>query len=174
MRRVFTILVLALSVSGCAFLGQTTGGVAAAAPSVSQSVETGAATGETAAEAAPELRPTHGLRVHYLEIVTPDVDAVCAAYAAGYGLTFGEPELLLGDARTARLPDGGLVGVRGPMRASETPVIRPYWLVEDIRASVHALVEAGVEFAHPPLELPGFGTFAIYIVGGVEVGLWQL
>lgn len=26
----------------------------------------------------------------------------------------------------------------------------------------------------PPLEIPGKGTFAIYIQGGVDHGLWQL
>jgi len=28
--------------------------------------------------------------------------------------------------------------------------------------------------AHPPLKIPGKGTFAIYILGGVDHGLWQL
>ncbi|MCG6990067.1 MAG: hydroxylase, partial [Gemmatimonadetes bacterium] len=37
-----------------------------------------------------------------------------------------------------------------------------------------AAVEAGAEVAHPPLEIPGHGTFAIYIQGGVHHGLWQL
>ena len=31
-----------------------------------------------------------------------------------------------------------------------------------------------LEIAHPPMELPGYGTFAIYIQGGIQFGLWQL
>ena len=27
---------------------------------------------------------------------------------------------------------------------------------------------------NPPLEIPGQGTFSIYILGGIEHGLWQL
>lgn len=114
------------------------------------------------------------MQIHYLEIVTKEVDAVCAVYAAANGLQFGDPEAGLGNARTAPLPEGGLVGVRAPLRESEEPVVRPYWLVNDIESAVAAAVDAGGEVAHPPMEIPGHGTFAIYIVGGVEHGLWQL
>jgi hypothetical protein len=113
-------------------------------------------------------------RVHYLEIVTHDVDAVCAAYARANGLEFGDPVAELGQARTAARLGGGVVGVRGPLRASEEPVVRPYWLVDDIERAVDAAVSAGAEIAHPPLEIPGHGVFAIYILGGVQHGLWQL
>jgi predicted enzyme related to lactoylglutathione lyase len=114
------------------------------------------------------------MKVHYLEIVTEDVAAVCASYAAAAGLEFGEPEAMLGNARTADLGGGGIVGVRAPMHESEVPVVRPYWLVTDIEAAVAAAVAAGAEVAHPPLEIPGRGTFAIYIQGGNHHGLWQL
>lgn len=113
------------------------------------------------------------MQIHYLEIVTPEVDAVCAVYTAAYGLEFGDPDSGLGNARTAPLPGGGLVGVRAPLRESEEPVVRPYWLVDDLESSLAAAVDAGGEVAHPPLEIPGHGTFAIYIAGGVEHGLWQ-
>ena len=53
-------------------------------------------------------------------------------------------------------------------------MVRPYWLVDDIASAVAAAVRAGAEVAHPPLEIPGHGTFAIYFQGGVEHGLWQL
>lgn len=59
------------------------------------------------------------------------------------------------------------------MHASEEPVVRPYWLVDDIEAALAASVAKGGEVAHPPMELPGHGTFAIYIQGGVYHGLWQ-
>lgn len=114
------------------------------------------------------------MQIHYLEIVTKEVDAVCAAYAVANGVQFGEPDAGLGNARTAALPGGGLVGVRAPLHESEEPVVRPYWLVDDIEAAVAAAVEAGGEIAHPPMEIPGHGTFAIYILGGIHHGLWQL
>ena len=114
------------------------------------------------------------MQVYYLEIVTKEVEAVCAAYAAATGELFGEPDAGLGKARTAALQGGGLVGVRAPLSDTEEPVVRPYWLVDDIEAAVAAAVAAGGVVAHPPLEIPGHGTFAIYIQGGIHHGLWQL
>lgn len=114
------------------------------------------------------------MKIQYLEIVTEDVDAVCAAYASALDVQFGEPDVGLGSARTATLAGGGLVGVRAPLRATEAPVVRPYWLVDDIVAAVAAAVQAGGQVAHPPMEIPGHGTFAIYLQGGNDHGLWQL
>lgn len=111
--------------------------------------------------------------VHYLEIVTPEVDATCATYERVHGVTFGDPEPGLGNARTADLGNGGKIGVRAPLRESEEPVVRAYLLVDDIEAAVRAAAETGAEIAHPPLELPGHGTFAIYFQGGVQHALWQ-
>jgi uncharacterized protein len=119
-------------------------------------------------------RGSHSVQIHYLEIVTKDLDAVCAAYSAANGVEFGTPDAGLGNARTAPLPGGGLVGVRAPLRATEGPVVRPYWLVDDIEGAVAAAVEAGGEIAHPPMTIPGHGTFAIYIQGGIDHGFWQL
>jgi len=113
------------------------------------------------------------MSIHYLEIVSNDVDAVCAAYTAANGQQFSDPDPGLGNARTAPLPDGGMVGVRAPMRDSETPIVRPYWLVDDIDSALAAAVAAGGELAHPAMEIPGHGKFAIYLVGGVNHGLWQ-
>jgi predicted enzyme related to lactoylglutathione lyase len=113
------------------------------------------------------------MQIQYLEIVTQDVDAVCAAYAAAIGVQFGKPDTGLGNARTAALPGGALVGVRGPLRATEEPVVRPYWLVDNIEAAVAAAVEAGGQIALPPMEIPGHGTFAIYLQGGIDHGFWQ-
>ena len=113
------------------------------------------------------------MRVHYLEVVTKEVDAVCASYAAATGMRFGKPDAGLGGARTAALPGGPLVGVRAPMHEAEEPVVRPYWLVDDIEAAVAAAVGAGGEVAVPPMAISGHGTCAIYIHGGVQHGLWQ-
>lgn len=114
------------------------------------------------------------MKLHYLEIVSPDVDAVCKAYEAAHHVHFGEAEELLGGARTCTLPDGRIVGVRSPLRETEAPVVRPYWLVENIEQAIIDLKAQGAEIAVPPLDIPSKGTFAIYITGSVEQGLWQL
>lgn len=69
---------------------------------------------------------------------------------------------------------GGRIGGRAPLRDTEAPVVRPYVLVDDIAAAVKAAEAAGATVALPPMEIPGQGTFAIYILGGIEHGLWQL
>ncbi len=114
------------------------------------------------------------MQIHYLEIVATDVDAVCSAYAAAGNLQFGEPQADLGNARTATAQEGYLVGVRAPMHESEDPVVRPYWLVDDIEAAVAAAIATGAEVIHRPLEIPGRGTFAIHVLGGIHHGFWQL
>src|SRR5580658_1827379 len=114
------------------------------------------------------------MKVHYLEIVASDVDAVCAAYEAAHGIKFGSADPLLGGAWTAPLPNGCSVGVRGPLRDTERPVVRPYWLVDDIAAALDAALRQGAWVEHRPMEIPGKGTLAIYIQGGVDHALWQL
>jgi predicted enzyme related to lactoylglutathione lyase len=114
------------------------------------------------------------MKVHYLEVVTRDVEAVCNAYASGFGVEFGNPVPALGGARTAILADGSLVGVRGPLRDSELPVVRPYWLVSDIRAALGVIEAAGGRIALPATPIAGYGTCAIYLQGGNDHGLWQL
>ena len=113
------------------------------------------------------------MQVRYLEIVTPEVDATCACYEKLHGVSFGEPEAGLGNARTAALAGGGVVGVRAPMHETEKPVVRPYVLVDDIDAAAREAQEAGGVIAHSPMEIPGHGKFAIYIQGGIHHGLWQ-
>ena len=71
------------------------------------------------------------VKVQYLEMVTPEMDALIAQYEKTHGVEFSEPNAAFGGARTINL-DGGLLGVRKPLRESETPVIRPYMLVDDI------------------------------------------
>ncbi|MEM9208679.1 MAG: hydroxylase [Pseudomonadota bacterium] len=114
------------------------------------------------------------MKIHYLEIVTPDVDSACALYAGMYGVSFGDKDANLGGARTARLHDGGMLGVRAPLRDTETPIVRPYVLVDDIDKAVAAAADGGAEIAMAPMEIPDYGRFAIVIHGGIESGLWQL
>ena len=118
--------------------------------------------------------PAEGLKVQYLEIVTPKVAETCDLLAKAHGVEFGDPVPEFGNARTATLSDGGWLGVRAPMRETEDPVVRPYVLVDDIEAAVKAAEAAGATVAIPPLAIPGRGTFSIYILGGIEHGLWEL
>ncbi len=134
----------------------------------------------TGPQAESETKPTANedrrektMQVFYLEIVTKEVDAVCSTYAAATGVQFGKQDAGFGNARTAAMPGGGMVGVRAPMRETEEPIVRPYWLVDDIKAALATAVKAGGEVAHPPMEIPGHGVFAIYIQGGIDHGLWQ-
>lgn len=114
------------------------------------------------------------MKIHYLEIVTPDVDAVCETQALLHNVKFSGSEQSLGGARVAKLENGGMLGVRAPMHSAEKPVVRPYMLVEDIQTTVDAAAKAGAEVALPPMELAGYGTCAIVIQGGIESGFWQL
>lgn len=114
------------------------------------------------------------MHVQYLEIVTANVAATCAALESMHGVRFGPVEADLGQARTAALRDGGRIGVRAPMHAGDGPVVRPYVLVQDIEAAVRAAAAAGAEIAMPPTAIPGRGRFAIYFLGGIQHGLWQL
>lgn len=114
------------------------------------------------------------MKVHYLEIVSNDADATCLAYEAAHAVSFSSADELLGGARTCLLSDGSIVGVRGPLRDDEAPVVRPYWLVDDIDSAVAKLEALGAVIAMPPLEIAGKGKFAIYLQGGNDHGLWQL
>jgi len=122
----------------------------------------------------PNASKGNEMRIHYLEIVTTDVDAMCTLYAQMHGVTFGEAEKNLGGARVANLSGGGMLGIRAPLRPTEKPVVRPYLLVEDIKASVAAAAKSGAQVAMEPTEIRGRGQFAIVIQGGIESGLWQL
>ncbi|MEX0612093.1 MAG: hypothetical protein WD229_08220 [Pirellulales bacterium] len=114
------------------------------------------------------------MHVQYLEIVTKDVETACTLYAKMHGVTFSAPDQNLGGARTARLANGGTLGIRAPMHAAEKAVVRPYILVKDIEATVAAAAGCGAEIALPPMEIAGHGTCAIVIQDGIESGLWQL
>ncbi|MGF1803487.1 hydroxylase [Vibrio gigantis] len=114
------------------------------------------------------------MKVQYLEIVTLEVDVVCATYAQIYNVKFSDADVNLGGARTAKLSNGGVIGIRAPLRETEEPVVRHYTLVEDIQSAVNSAEKLGAEVAVPPMELPRHGMCAIVIQGGVELGFWQL
>ncbi|MEM9291038.1 MAG: hydroxylase [Acidobacteriota bacterium] len=123
---------------------------------------------ESAAEGKAE-----GPSVYYLEIVTPDVEGACELYGSFYDVTFGDPIPAFGGARTAPRKDGGLMGIRAPLRADEKPVIRPYFLVEDIDAAIVKATDSGALLAVPALPIEGHGRFAVLIQNGIEWGLWE-
>ncbi|MFO0925082.1 MAG: hypothetical protein U0905_21660 [Pirellulales bacterium] len=114
------------------------------------------------------------MKIHYLEIVTKEVEAVSSLYSKMHNVTFEGPDPNLGNARTAKLAGGGMIGVRAPMHDAEKPVVRPYMLVENIEAIVAIAKQAGAVVAVPPMKLPGHGTCAIVIQNEVEIGLWQV
>lgn len=125
----------------------------------------------------PANTPTNDVhpspRIHYLEIVTPDVTTQCAALERLHELTFGPPVADLGQARVAQAPDGSLIGVRAPLAEHEQPIVRTYLEVEDIAQAVQEVEAAGGVVAYPPTRQGETGTWAIYFVGGVQMGLWQ-
>lgn len=129
---------------------------------------------DASAQHAQAKKQETDMLVQYLEIVTPDVEATCTVLAKMHGIRFSASVMEFGNARTAKLQGGGEIGVRAPMSLGEQPVVRPYLLVAPIEAAVAAAEKAGAQIAHPPLEIPGHGTFAIYILGGIQHGLWQL
>ena len=112
--------------------------------------------------------------VHYLEIVSSDVEGACRLYSEAYGWRFQAAAPELGNARVATLHDGSLCGIRAPMSPEEAPVVRPYLRVTDIAKAVKEAARLGAKIALEPTELPGRGTIAIYEHGGIQQGIWQV
>jgi len=113
------------------------------------------------------------MAVHYLEIISDNVDTQTALYQRLHGLSFGPPDPDLGQARVATCADGTLVGIRKPLAAHEQPIIRTDLAVEDIQQAVKKAEETGAITAYPPTRQGQRGIFAIVIQGGVQHGLWQ-
>lgn len=113
------------------------------------------------------------MAVHYVEIVSNDVDALSEVYQRMHGLSFGPPDPNLGEARVATHEDGTLVGIRMPLAAHEQPIMRTYFAVEDVQEAIKQAEESGATIAYPPTRQGTQGTFAIVIQGDVEHGLWQ-
>jgi len=114
------------------------------------------------------------VRVHYLEIVTPQPEQLCGSYSQSLKVTFSAPISELGGARTAMLSNGGTLGIRPPMHQAEEPTTRPYYLVTDIDKAVDEAKSAGAHIAVPPMEIPGRGKCAIVMFGAVQNGFWQI
>ncbi len=110
---------------------------------------------------------------HYLEIVSPDVQAICSLYEQSLGIEFEQPAKDVGGARVASLPDGTLLGVRGPLREDEQPVVRIYSRVKELSAAIEAARKAGAQVALEEMPLGERGRIGIVILGGIEHGYWQ-
>ena len=113
------------------------------------------------------------MAIHYLEIVSNDVDTLSGLYERMHGIIFGPPDPDLGQARVATLADGNLVGIRRPLAAHEQPIMRTYLAVADVEQAVKLAEEHGAVTAYPPTRQGQRGTFAIVIQGDVQHGLWQ-
>ena len=112
--------------------------------------------------------------IQYLEIVTLDVKSMCNLYTKSFGWNFQLESSLLGNARVAELQDRSLCGIRAPMNPSEKPIMRMYFRVSDIEASVEKVSQQGAKILLERMEIPGYGIITIYEFGGIEKGLWQV
>lgn len=119
-----------------------------------------------------DVMADHG--IYYLEIVTPDSRAVRDFYREAYGYEFSDATPELGGAFFASLPGGSLIGIRAPLRETEEPIIRTYIRVSDIHRATRRAEELGAKIALGPTEIAGRGQIAIYLLGGIEQGIWQL
>ena len=113
------------------------------------------------------------MQVHYVEIVSEAVENQCKVLEQVQGLSFGPEVQDLGQARVAKTANGVLIGVRAPLAEHEQPIVRIYYAVDDITQAVKAAEAAGAVIAYPPTEQGETGTWAIYIVDGIQYGLWQ-
>lgn len=121
----------------------------------------------------PNRKGRANMGIHYLEIVTPDVAAQCAALERVHGFSFGPEVADLGQARVAKAADGSLIGVRAPLAEHEKPIVRTYLEVQDIEKAVKDAEAAGGVVAYPPTRQGDTGTWAIYFLGDIQHGLWQ-
>lgn len=112
--------------------------------------------------------------IHYLEIVATNAEAARQFYADAFGWDFSPAEPTLGFAFVAELPGGSRCGIRAPLSPEETPIVRTYLQVVDLRASVRDAERLGATLLLDTMDLPGWGTIAIFEVGGIQQGIWQV
>lgn len=113
------------------------------------------------------------MQAHYVEIVSENVDKQCKVLEKVHGLSFGLEVQDLGQARVAKTSTGVLVGVRAPLAEHEQPIVRIYFAVDDIEKAIKKAEAAGAVIAYPPTKQGETGTWAIYILDGIQYGLWQ-
>ena len=60
------------------------------------------------------------------------------------------------------------------MYPTEKPTMRMYLRVSDVESSVKEVLKHGAEILLERMEIPGYGIIAIYKIGGIEKGLWEV
>jgi predicted enzyme related to lactoylglutathione lyase len=60
------------------------------------------------------------------------------------------------------------------MSDQERPLVRTYLRVADVDAAVKRAAQLGAIIALERMEIAGRGTIAIYVIGGIEQGIWQV
>ena len=113
------------------------------------------------------------MKAHYVEIVSKTMDKQIKALEQVHGVSFGPEVQDLGQAKVAETASGTLIGVRAPLAEHEQPIVRVYFAVDDITKAVEAAAAAGAVIAYPPTKQGETGTWAIYILDGIQYGLWQ-
>lgn len=111
--------------------------------------------------------------IHYVEIVTDSVQQHCTVLEQVHGISFGPEVQDLGFARVVKTADGTLIGVRAPLAEHEKPIVRVYYAVDNIAEAMKKAETAGAVTAYPPTIQGDTGTWAIYILDGIQYGLWQ-
>jgi predicted enzyme related to lactoylglutathione lyase len=112
--------------------------------------------------------------IHYTEYVVKDPARLRVLCEKQYGWRF-EQIAELGGAWVAELPGGGRVGIREPLNEDEKRVLaRTYMRVADLERAVVVARENGATIALPPMDLGKHGRIAIYVIEGIEQGLWQV
>ena len=130
----------------------------------------------SACQSTPKIIEGKGapeIKTHYVEIVSKTVDRQCKVLEQVHGLSFGPEVQDLGLAKVAKTASGILIGVRAPLAEHEQQIVRIYFVVDDITKAVKAAESAGAVIAYPPTEQGETGTWAIYILDGIQYGLWQ-
>ena len=112
--------------------------------------------------------------IHYLEIVTPDVEAACLLYSTAFGWRFQPSVPELGNAFVSTLPGGSLCGIRAPLHAEETPVVRTYIRVVSLELATREVERLGAKILLESMDLAGWGKISICEFGGIQQGLWQV
>ncbi|WP_133406748.1 VOC family protein [Parashewanella tropica] len=113
-------------------------------------------------------------KIHYLEVVTSDAEQVCSLYSKSLNILFSDVIPELGNARTATLSNGSLLGIRAPMHDAEEPTTRPYYLTDDIELAVSEAEKLGADVMVPPMDIPERGKCAIVLFGTIQSGFWQV
>lgn len=115
---------------------------------------------------------THDLT--HFEVITTDVEGTRTFYEKAFGWKFQTFGPDLGNYVMGELPNGTTCGIRPPETAqSEQPGILNYVLVKDVKQAVKDAKGLGAKVIAEPMEVPGMGWLAVYLVHGVPNAVWQ-